>query len=53
MYVKAQKERFLQWAGVVVKIHVVVWQTTSKNYTNKRAARAARLLVPHSTNHIV
>ena len=26
-----------------LKIHVVVWQTTSTNFTIKRAARAARL----------
>ena len=43
-----RKKDLLLRARVVVrtsnmKIHVVVWQTTSKNYTKKRAARAARL----------
>ena len=36
-----------------LKIHVVVWQTTSKNCTKKRAARAARFFNPRLTNHIV
>ena len=27
------------------KFHVVIWQTTSKNYIKKRAARAARLFL--------
>ena len=38
--VNIEKERFK-----VVSVRVVVWQTTSKNSTQVRAARAARLLL--------
>jgi len=31
-------------ARAVVSFHVVLWQTTSKDCTKKRAARAARLV---------
>ena len=33
-----------------LKFHVVVWQSMSKIFSRKRAARAARLFFPRSTN---
>ena len=35
------------------KFQVVIWQTSSKNCTKKRAARAARFIFPYSTNHVI
>ena len=35
------------------KFHVVVWQTTSKYCTKKRAAHAARFFFRHSTKQII
>ena len=46
--VKAKKESFTAASSscrqnLICKFHVVVWQTTAKHSTKKRAARAARL----------
>ena len=48
-HVKAENAKFTAAGWLchqrppIRKVHVVVWQTTSKNFTEKRAARAARL----------
>ena len=58
-HVKAKNETFTavsSCCGQNLKyrnVHVVAWDTTSKNCTKKRAARAARLFFPHSANQII
>ena len=48
-HIKDENERFTDCCGLALslepqiwKLHAVIWQTTSKNCTKKRAARAAR-----------
>ena len=35
----------LRMKDLLLRVHVVIWQTTSKNYAKVRAARAARLFL--------
>ena len=44
-HAKEKNERFIAAGSEPEKFHVIVWQTTSKKCTKKRAARAARIFV--------
>ena len=53
-HIKAKKKRFtVARSRCHQKFHVVVWQTTSKHITKKRAARAARLFFLIQPNQII
>ena len=42
-HAKAKNERFTADSRICQNFHVVIWQTTSKHCTKKRAARAVQL----------